>query len=139
MIKSKPRLRSSCGSVHQVLDTHRRRSDFTDPCFLRNRPNLIDKREWICEFLPAGLEDRALRRRLKLVRPRLAHGPDSEGHGSLSRDTQLGSDTAIDIAPILPCLIPTYSNNQYQHRMAGSVKHTLRRLLLGSYHIRLKN
>lgn len=126
--------------MHQALDTHRRRSDFTDACFLRDRTNLIDKSEWIGEFLPAGLEDRALRRRLKLVRLRLAHGPDPERHESLGRDTQvLRSDTAIDVALVLRCLIPTYSNNQYQHRMACSVKHTLRRLLLGSYHIRLKN
>lgn len=52
-------------------DTHRRRADFTDARFLRDGTDLVDEGERVSEFLPARLEDRALRRRLELVRPGL--------------------------------------------------------------------
>lgn len=53
--------------------THRRRPDFANASFLGDWTDLIDESIWISKFFPAGLEDRALRRRLELVRPRQAH------------------------------------------------------------------
>lgn len=55
-------------------NTHRGRPHFADPGFLSDGSDLIDERIRVSEFFPAGFEDRALRRRLELVRPRLAHG-----------------------------------------------------------------
>lgn len=56
-----------------IVHTHRGRPDFADASFLGDGTDLIDESIRIFEFFPAGLEDRALRRRLELVRPRLAH------------------------------------------------------------------
>lgn len=56
-----------------IVHTHRGRPDFTNASFLGDGTDLIDESIRIFEFFPAGLEDRALRRRLELVRPRLAH------------------------------------------------------------------
>lgn len=56
-----------------IVHTHRGRPDFANASFLGDGTDLIDESIRIFEFFPAGLEDRALRRRLELVRPRLAH------------------------------------------------------------------
>lgn len=61
--------------------THGRRSDFADPRLLCDGADLVDESIRISKFFPAGLEDRALRRRLELVRPRQAHGRSATGEG----------------------------------------------------------
>lgn len=71
----------------QTPRTHRGRPDFTDPRFLRDGTDLIDKSIGISKFFPARLEDRALRRRLELVRPRQAHHRfDPDGRLGLWQD-----------------------------------------------------
>lgn len=54
-------------------DTHRGRPHFTNARFFSDGTDLIDEGVRVSKFFPAGLEDRALRRRLELVRPRQAH------------------------------------------------------------------
>lgn len=78
------------------------RSDFADAGFLCQRPDAADKAERVCELLPAGLKDRALRggHELRRVapRPHSRHGNTrgapvgktggerpAEAHQSLSR------------------------------------------------------
>lgn len=68
--------------------THRGRADFANARFFGDGTDLIDEGIGISKFFPAGLEDRALRRRLELVLPRLAHrfGPT---RWSLGQDRSL--------------------------------------------------
>lgn len=78
---------ASCRRHTGPLVTHRGRPHFANPGLLGDGSDLIDESIRIFEFFPAGLEDRALRRRLELVRPRLAHGfgatrGDSLGQGA---------------------------------------------------------
>ena len=60
-------------STRFVAVTHRRRADLADASFFSDWTDFVDESERIAEFFPAGLEDRALRRRLELVRPRSGH------------------------------------------------------------------
>lgn len=76
-VHPKPSYRGSDPASRRVntrSNTHRGRPHFANPGFLGDGSDLIDERIRIFEFFPAGFEDRALRRRLELVRPRLAHG-----------------------------------------------------------------
>lgn len=74
-------IRSPKGAFRQPANNaHLRRPDFANARFLGDGTDLIDEGIRVCEFFPAGLEHRALRGRLELVRPRLAHRFGS-GHG----------------------------------------------------------
>lgn len=61
------------------------RSDFADAGFLRQGPDAADEAERVCELLPAGLKDRALRRRHELrrvaPRPHGRHGGTGDPRG----------------------------------------------------------
>lgn len=59
--------------MKEKKDNHRWWSDFADASFLRNWSYFVDVRKRVGEFLPAGLKNRALRGRNKLVQLRLSH------------------------------------------------------------------